>query len=186
MRARRRALEPVTRLDAAVAASAHATSLEALVHARHLATYLPVDGELDPTLIVRDAWARGVAVYVPFVGPGAPAALGFARFTVDTELVTGRYGITVPAGPTPDIDPAALDAVLVPLVAFDARMTRAGSGAGYYDRTFAARQRSAAPPLLVGLAYAWQQVEVLRREPWDVPLDVVVTEQGIVRADQPR
>ena len=75
----------------------------------------------------------------------------------------------------------ALDVVLVPLVAYDGTGTRAGMGAGFYDRTFALRLTTGAPPLLVGLAYRWQEVGHLARAPWDVPLDAVLTDQGLRR-----
>jgi 5-formyltetrahydrofolate cyclo-ligase len=50
-------------------------------------------------------------------------------------------------------------------------------GAGYYDR-FLATGPAAGPPLRIGVAYACQQAKTLPRDPWDVPLHAVVTEQG--------
>jgi 5-formyltetrahydrofolate cyclo-ligase len=47
-------------------------------------------------------------------------------------------------------------------------------GAGYYDRTLAA----ARPRRLIGVAYDCQGVDALPREPWDVPLDGVLTDTG--------
>ena len=72
--------------------------------------------------------------------------------------------------------------VLVPLVAFDGRGHRLGYGAGFYDRTLAALRADGGPPVLaVGLAFAAQRVGAVPVEPFDVPLDLVVTEQGVVR-----
>src|SRR3546814_2426350 len=74
-------------------------------------------------------------------------------------LLSNRYGI-----PEPDIAPGALLAaedmalVVAPLVAFDAQCHRLGMGAGWYDRSFAFRRDRAAPPWLVGAAFATQQV----------------------------
>jgi 5-formyltetrahydrofolate cyclo-ligase len=68
--------------------------------------------------------------------------------------------------------------VLLPLLGFDAAGTRLGMGGGYYDRSFAFRQGRAAPPLLVGVGFACQELPALAPEPWDVPLDALLTERG--------
>jgi len=71
--------------------------------------------------------------------------------------------------------------VLVPLVAFDDAGNRLGMGAGYYDRSFAFRRAAPSPPLLVGVGYEFQRVPALAAQPWDVPLDAVLTERGLQR-----
>jgi 5-formyltetrahydrofolate cyclo-ligase len=65
-------------------------------------------------------------------------------------------------------------------VAFSATGDRLGMGGGYYDRSFAFRLQSSAPPRLVGVGYGFQRHDGLRAEPWDVPLDAVVTEDGLL------
>ena len=68
------------------------------------------------------------------------------------------------------------DCVLTPLVAFDDRGFRLGMGGGYYDRYFARTDT-----LLIGVAFACQRSEApLPSETWDVHLDAIVTEQGIL------
>ena len=71
-----------------------------------------------------------------------------------------------------------LDIVFVPLVAFDLNGFRIGMGSGYYDRTFEKKLAIKDPkyPVLIGLAYEFQKQECLNHQPWDVPLDMVVTE----------
>ena len=51
-----------------------------------------------------------------------------------------------------------------------------GMGAGWYDRSFAARLDRPAPPHLVGAAFSVQQADAIRPEAWDIPLDAVCTE----------
>jgi 5-formyltetrahydrofolate cyclo-ligase len=61
-------------------------------------------------------------------------------------------------------------------------------GAGYYDRALRRRldrQRAWRRPLLVGVGFACQQLPAIPASPWDVPLDLVVTERGIVTPRQP-
>jgi 5-formyltetrahydrofolate cyclo-ligase len=57
-------------------------------------------------------------------------------------------------------------------------------GAGYYDRALwhrATRTAGWRRPRLIGIAYSIQQVERIAAQPWDVPLDLVVTERGVLR-----
>jgi 5-formyltetrahydrofolate cyclo-ligase len=97
-----------------------------------------------------------------------------------------RFGIPEPQLPAAQQwQPEALDAVLVPLLAFDRHGNRLGSGAGYYDRSFAflGTRRPRPAPLLIGVAYAMQEVERLAIEPWDVPLDYIATEAELIECE---
>ena len=69
--------------------------------------------------------------------------------------------------------------LIVPLVAFDRKGGRLGYGGGFYDRTLEGL-RAAQPTMAIGFAYAAQEDENLPLEPTDQPLDLIVTEQGII------
>jgi 5-formyltetrahydrofolate cyclo-ligase len=105
----------------------------------------------------------------------------FVRLRPGANLNHRRHGIPQPRPASPR-DLAAtrtLDLVVVPLLGFDEKGNRLGSGAGYYDRSFGSRDFSArAKPRLVGLAFACQQLPSFKPDAWDVPLDAVVTENG--------
>ena len=95
--------------------------------------------------------------------------------------MTNRFGI-----PEPDLSadsllaPAEMALVVVPLLGFTRSGQRLGMGGGFYDRTFAFRRERAAPPWLVGAAYSFQELEQLKTEAWDVPMDAVVTEKELI------
>jgi 5-formyltetrahydrofolate cyclo-ligase len=55
---------------------------------------------------------------------------------------------------------------------------RLGKGYGYYDRFLSGLSKTA---VTVGLAFSRQLLPEVPVEPWDVPVDVVVTEDGIIR-----
>lgn len=181
--ARRRLLDRSVRRDAAASGAQWSRSVLEIAAARHLAAYVPVAGELDPGPIIARCRAGGAQVYlpVPTHDDDAGSTLIFAEHRTDDALIAGAYAIPVPPPDAPRIAAMALDVVLVPLIAFDDRGTRVGMGAGFYDRAFAFRGEALTPPLLVGLAYRWQQVGMLRREAWDVGLDVVITDRGVLR-----
>jgi len=70
--------------------------------------------------------------------------------------------------------------VVVPLLAFDRQGRRLGYGGGFYDRTLA-RLRRAGPVLAIGYGFAAQQVDAVPSGPLDAPLDLIVTEAGVLR-----
>ena len=73
-----------------------------------------------------------------------------------------------------------LDVIICPLVAVDLNGNRMGMGGGFYDTTLNKSYRSGAKkPLKIGWCYDFQVVEQLQRQPWDVPLDGLITPSGI-------
>ena len=118
--------------------------------------------------------------------------MGFVPFPPGARLRANpnAYGIAEPvASATAAISPRNLDAVLMPVVGFDRQGNRLGMGAGYYDRALRHLQggsRRWRRPRLVGLAFACQEVELIVPSTWDIPLDVVVTERGVIVPVRPR
>ena len=142
---------------------------------RRFAGYVASDGELDPAEIIDRLLDRRRTVALPVVLRSR--ALCFYRYTPQTRMVQNRFDILEPDTTAGTYIPTtALDVVLVPLVAYDERGHRLGRGGGFYDATFARLSRR---PLLVGLAHALQRVARLDAGDWDVPLDAVVTENGV-------
>jgi len=127
----------------------------------------------DDYAAMHQALADGKRCYVPVI---SGTRLRFAPWTPDSLLRKNRFGILEPAIATEQLlVPAALELVLVPLVAFDAQCNRIGMGGGYYDRSFAGHTAGGAQSL-VGIAHELQKIEMLAMQPWDVTLDCVVTE----------
>lgn len=103
----------------------------------------------------------------------------FRRWQPGAQMLVNRFGIPEPA-PSQEFTPAQIDLVLMPLVGFSADGARLGMGAGFYDRAFEFRHgRPHDRPRLVGVAYSVQEVESLPADDWDVPLDGVITEDGL-------
>jgi 5-formyltetrahydrofolate cyclo-ligase len=96
------------------------------------------------------------------------------------STLRNRHGIPEPtAGRI--IAAGALSVVFLPVLGFDARGARLGSGAGYYDRLFWFRRHRLHwhRPLLVGIAYRCQEVARIDLLGHDVPLDALVSEDGV-------
>lgn len=151
-----------------------------LAAANNLAAYLAIGGEVPVDATLYKARSHGANTYVPQV---IDTQMQFVRIDHTTRFTRNRFGILEPE----DIDPPGtepmLDLVLVPLVAFDDHGHRVGMGGGFYDRYFAASRYLERPrPQLIGVAHDFQRVDSLQPMPWDVPLDAIVTESGLVNA----
>jgi len=152
--------------------------------ARRIAVYLPNRGEADPGPVIAAARARGKQLYLPALDPRHPHRLWFLPWEARTRLQPNRFGIPEPViSRGQRLSPRHLDLVLTPLVGFDRQGNRLGMGGGYYDTTFEflAGRHHWHKPHLLGLAYAFQEVDALPHEPWDVPLSAIVTEHGLMR-----
>ena len=149
--------------------------------ARHIALYLPADGEIDPRPLLEAAQKRGKATYLPVLSRWPHTHMTFQRVGNGERWRKNRYGI---AEPLPDRgrqrEPWALDLVLLPLVGFDERGGRLGMGKGFYDRTLAylGRRKIWRKPTLLGLAHECQKVDRLDLASWDVPLQGIVSDAG--------
>lgn len=135
--------------------------------------YLPIRTEIDPRPAMAEAAAHG-PVGVPVID-GAGLPLRFLRWEPGCALVEGPFGARVPVDPVEMVP----EIVIVPLVAFDRRGGRLGYGGGFYDRTLE-RLRAARATLAIGFAFGAQEADVLPLEPTDQPLDLIVTERGII------
>jgi 5-formyltetrahydrofolate cyclo-ligase len=182
MRRRRRALTPLAQQQAASALARQLGRHPLFLRSRHIAFYLPNDGEMDLTPLIARAQAMGKRCYLPVLSPLYHNRLWFAPYHPESPLLLNRFGIPEPAADWSMMRPAwSLDLVLTPLVAFDEGGNRLGMGGGYYDRTLAYlnRRRHWRKPHLLGTAYSFQQVETLPHAPWDVPLHGIATETRI-------
>ena len=183
IRETRRTTPAGERIAAAERLATHLLALPFAPRTGCVAGYWAVDGEIG-----LHVWQLRLPSSLTYCLPVLHGdVLRFAPWRPGDPLVSNRYGI-----PEPDVTvDALLDAtemalVVAPLVAFDARCQRLGMGAGWYDRSFAFRRERAAPPWLVGAAFAAQQVDAIAAEPWDVPMDAVCTELDTLVAQDPR
>lgn len=119
---------------------------------------------------------RGARCALPVVRePASP--LVFHAWWPDVPMVRGFWGIPVPAD-TEQVEP---DFLIAPMVGFDELGYRLGYGGGYYDRTLA----SLSPrPMCIGVAYAFAAMPTIRPLPHDIPMDLVITEHGVLEGRQ--
>jgi 5-formyltetrahydrofolate cyclo-ligase len=148
--------------------------------ARTLLLFADLPEEVSTDAIAAEALRRGVTVVYPRTFPET-RGMTLHRVASLDHLRTGSYGIREPeVERCPEVAEASIDAALVPGLAWDRRGSRLGRGAGYYDRLFG---NAAWRGFRCGIFFALQEVESIPTEPWDLPLDAVVTEREVWRVD---
>lgn len=149
----------------------------------NIALFLSQDGELKTQSAIDYLWHNTEhRVFLPALETKPDLHMAFVEYQETTLMINNQFGIPEPQAPLDKhLTGQQMDIVLMPLVGFDLQGNRMGMGGGYYDRSFAFKrlpQYSANPPLLIGWAHSCQQASQLPNEPWDVPLDGIITEQG--------
>jgi len=149
--------------------------LKAYQKANTILSYQPFGGEVDTGLLNLAAAAAGKQVAYPISEPGGlliPAIPDRAD-----SWAVGKFGIRAPIKDNSlIISPLEIDLVIVPCTAFCAKsLKRIGMGAGYYDRFLPKCINAAA----VAVAFEVQNISDLWADPWDIPLDAVVTETAV-------
>jgi len=170
----------LARRSAAIALSLE--QLPEIQQARAVALFHPMveRGEVDLRPWDELLRARGAKVYYPFMRPKPDGGYetGFALTTEASELAERGRGFLEPS---PEAIVAArgdIDVVIVPALAADGRAHRLGYGAGYYDATLG----DVAPPArTVIVVYDFQLLAEIPKEGHDIPCDLVVTDQRILR-----
>jgi 5,10-methenyltetrahydrofolate synthetase len=138
-----------------------------------IGAYWPIKGEFD-ALPALYRWTEADPrrrIGLPVIDK-LSKRLSFQVWYPGCAMEEDAYGIPKPKD-TPSFEPTLL---LVPCVGYGPRGVRLGYGGGFYDRTLATLQPR---PATVGLAYANGHVPWLQAEPHDVPLDTVLTDEGL-------
>ena len=141
-----------------------------------IAIYYSVNNEVATMQIIKHLWTKDKELFLPIIKSNQ---LVFGSYKSGDNLSNNKFDIPEPATPTEELITAdVLDLVVVPLVAFDSDCNRLGMGGGYYDRALAFKKTSSKTnsPLLIGLAYELQKVNILEMNSWDIPMDGIISE----------
>lgn len=168
--------------ERAAGSLAIARRLYSLTHFSRAATlmiFVPFGSEVDTAPVFNEALARGMRVLVPRTIPAERKMVPSRVLDWEEDLRPGAYGIREPVQEAlRPVSPLEIDLLLVPGVAFDSSGNRLGYGGGYYDRFFA-RLRPETP--LVAPVFDLQVLPSVPVDPWDRPVDMIITEQRLIR-----
>ena len=172
----RRSLSPNWIAEQSDALSDRIAQWQLFKQAKSVMLYLAMADEPQMDSLISLALKLGKSVSVPAL-TAKYGHMEAALITSFEDLVIGKLGLRMPDLSRAQIaDPATIDLVLVPGVAFDHAGNRLGMGAGYYDR-FLARAIHAKT---AGVIWDVQLVSAVIREDHDVPVQYVITEEQIL------
>ena len=151
-------------------------ALPQLQNAGLILSYMPTYDEADVSELNRRLADAGKHVCYP-VTAGGGLMSAYEPESPDAFAVK-RYGILEPViERSRRIEPAAIDAIILPCVAFDHQLRRLGHGAGYYDRYLPLCKKA----VKIAAAFSLQELEEVICDSYDVPVDLVVTEEKIYK-----
>lgn len=137
----------------------------------------PIRNEYDARHLMRQLRQQGATTALPVVvAPKAP--LIFREWHPGVEMEMGKLDIPYPKAGAE----LAPDTVLLPMNGFDRQGYRLGYGGGFFDRTL--ENMGARKPLVIGVSFELAAIDTIRPQPWDIPMDYVVTERGVYRHDE--
>ena len=153
--------------------------LPAFSDAHTILAYLSFGSELSTLRFVDALLARGCGLALPKVDRERRRLAIYVVKNLESDTTAGVWGIREPdPARCAPADLRAIDAVLVPGVAFTRTGERLGYGGGYYDRLLGDWPER---PPLIAAAFELQICDVLPVGPSDCPVDLVVTEQDVYR-----
>jgi len=136
----------------------------------------PIRNEYDARFLVRHLRELGAKAALPVVvAPKAP--LIFREWYPGVKMAVGSLDIPYPTA-SAEVVP---DIVLLPMNGFDKQGYRLGYGAGFFDRTLEVLQDK--KPLVIGVTFEIGAIDTIHPQPWDIPVDYVVTERGVYKRD---
>ena len=139
----------------------------------------PIRNEYDARHLLRRLRDQGATAVLPVVlAPKAP--LVFREWHPGVEMALGKLDIPYPKAGA-ELLP---DTVLLPMNGFDREGYRLGYGGGFFDRTLESLR--ARMPLVIGVCFELSAIDTIHPQPWDIPVDYVVTERGVYRRDEGR
>lgn len=129
--------------------------------------------EVSTDLIIKSLLDRNISTCVPVVGEDF--SMKMIQIYSDTHYETNKWGIPEPVGLDSELE-IVPEVIIVPMLGADIKGYRIGYGKGYYDRYLSDKDA-----LKIGICPQVCLIEELPIDEFDVPMDYVITENGITR-----
>ena len=157
-------------------------SLPAWREAPLVCGYTSIRSEIAMNPVWERAAAEGRGYALPVTLTGAKEGRMIFRrtagFTPD-GLISARFGVSEPAEDCPTLEMRDFEGalMLIPGLAYDDQGYRLGYGGGYYDRFLANLTQAGVQITTVGLAFSVCRTHALPRNPYDIPVNIIIDER---------
>lgn len=173
-RARKSLMSDAERRDAAQKVFDLVEKTAAFMLSDRILMYHSLPDEL-PTHEFIDRWETRKKFFLPRVNGVNLDILPYSR----SRLHLGAFQIEEPDGDD-TVDFSTIELVIVPAVAYDRRGNRVGRGKGFYDRLLSTPSNA----VTMGIAFECQLYDTIDADDFDVPVQYVVTESGIIKVSR--
>jgi 5-formyltetrahydrofolate cyclo-ligase len=146
-----------------------------LERAATVLAFASIRNEVRTRPIIEAAWSTGKRVALPRVHGDE---LRLHLVDAQTPLTLGAFSVPEPAADAAAIEPDEIEFALIPALALDPRGYRIGYGGGYYDRLIP----RLANACTCAVAYDFQLISEVPELPFDVSVDLVITDSRVIRA----
>lgn len=151
--------------------------LEPQLHSAHrILFYAPLADELDVWPLLEKLLKSPTVCALPAFDEVTRFYSARRVQNLETDIFTGKFGVSEPLSSCEEIPLSQFDLVLVPGVAFDLNGNRLGRGKGFYDRILAE-----ASGIKCGIGYDFQLLETIPTEGHDAKVDFIFTPSRGVR-----
>jgi len=137
-----------------------------------IALYMPIDEELLLDPLMEKLPQGSVKMCFPRV---EGEEISFCEAETTDSFEKGSFSIPEPGENLKKVDPAQIDIMLVPGMAYDSCGIRLGRGKGYYDR-FCGKMDKKLRPLFIGVTANKNIFSAFPADTWDLKVDALVTE----------
>ncbi len=154
-------------------------ALRSYKDAKMILVYMDYKNEVRTEAFIKNCITEGRRIALPKVEVYGSRMLSLYEInSLERDIITGYKGIPEPNSETlRKIEPTEIDLLVIPGVAFDPERNRLGYGAGYYDRLLPGTRFGS---IKVGVAYSLQIVDKIPAGLYDIPMDLVITEDRIL------
>ncbi len=147
-------------------------------NAKSIMMYIDFHNEVKTNHMISDLLLQKKNVLIPISIPATKEIILSQLLNPEKELIKSTYGILEPKKEyIRKRDPAILDLMVLPGIAFDLKGYRIGYGGGYYDRFLDQLQKTIPT---IALAFDFQIIDTVPIESFDRPVDYIITETKIL------
>lgn len=138
--------------------------------------YLSMKSEVETSELIESLCSWGRQIIAPVVDTKSGQLIPRCVQNLEKDLVTHRFGMLEPNTNCPIFPPDQLQLIFVPGIAFDSDGYRLGYGKGFYDRFLPTCPNAIA----IGIAFQVQIVKDTYPQQWDIPVQHIFTEEGML------
>lgn len=152
--------------------------MELIKNGETVMVFTSKEKEVNTEPLINNLFKKGNPVIVPIIEK-EEISLRLSYLQDFSALVPSTFGVPEPIGSEIPATADDVDTIILPMLGFDRKGGRIGYGAGYYDR-FLSKHGNMRK---IGVAFACQEVDSLPVDENDMPMDYIITEDGIVYRD---